>query len=118
GKSMEHAPKTSGDACDRAAAKRTTTTRHTSIVGQRFGEAHADGRAKRRGKADKKSTKRLHAEARRCKDWCQRRDRAVHQSQETRLDPLEHHGIATTICQRWIFQSHRASTTMRSTSYG
>ena len=59
---MEHSPKTGGEACNRAAAKRTTTTRHTSIVGQRFGEAHADGRAERRGKADKKSTKRLTGE--------------------------------------------------------
>ena len=54
----------------------------------------------------KKSTKRLTGEARRCKDWCQRRDRAVHQSQEARLDLLEHDGITTTIRQRCIFQSH------------
>ena len=91
GKGMEHAAEAGRDASDRAATQRATAAGDTSIVGQRFGETHADGRAKRRCKPDKESTQGLAGQARRCEDRRQCRDRTIHQPQETRLNLLEHH---------------------------
>ena len=100
GKGMEHSAEAGRDASDRAATQWTTAASDASIIGQRFGETHADSRAKRRCEPDKESTQGPAGQARRCEDRGQCRDRTIHQPQETWLDLLEHQGIATTIPQR------------------
>jgi hypothetical protein len=80
GKGMEHAAKTGGDACDRTAAEGATAASDAAIVGQSFGEAHADGSAKRRCKPHKEGTQGPTRQARCGEDRRQGRDRAIHQS--------------------------------------
>ena len=103
---MKHAADAGRDAGDRAATQRTTTSSDASIIRQRFGETHAHGSAERRREPNKESAQGSSGQACRCKDRRQCRDRAIHQSQETRLNLLQHDGA---ICQRLIFLRHRAS---------
>ena len=77
-------------AADEAAGQRAAAAGEHAVVGERFGEAHADPGAEARRQADEKCVVAVVRGEGRGEQRGERRDRAIHQAGQTRLDHLHH----------------------------
>jgi 4-amino-4-deoxy-L-arabinose transferase-like glycosyltransferase len=91
---MQHSADSRRKPGDRAARDWGSAPRHFPIIGQRFGQTHADARADRRRESDVKSSQRFLRQPRRRENRRERRDGSIHQTQQRRLDLLKNERVS------------------------
>src|SRR5216684_5344340 len=109
---MKHAAQTCGEARYCTTSQRAAASGDASVVGQRLRKPHTDGRAEGRRKSHKERAQGPTRQSCRGEDRCQRRHRAIHQSEQARLNLLQYKCLAAIIGQRCALDCHRAPSIM------